>query len=138
MESQIPGSTLQSHAGNQVFDNTELSGRLLDFATNCIGLVHRFEHTLAGKHIALQLIRSSTSSGANYEEACGAESRADFIHKLQIVLKELRESVYWLELANNVESTHRKDIQPLLKETQELTKIIAKSIVTAKKRRSKT
>jgi four helix bundle protein len=120
-----------------VFDNTELSGRLLDFATNCIGIVPRFEHTLAGKHIALQLIRSATSSGANYEEACGAESRADFIHKLQIVLKELRESLYWLKLAKRVQASLRNDLQPLLNESQELTKIIAKSIVTAKKGKKK-
>jgi len=43
-----------------------------------------------GKHVANQLMRAATSSGANYEEACSAESRADFIHKVQIVLKELR------------------------------------------------
>ena len=87
---QIPGSALLNHIGIKVFDNTESSGRLLDFATNRSGLAPRLEHTPAGEQIALQLIRSSISSGANYELACGAEGRADFIRKLQIVLKELR------------------------------------------------
>jgi four helix bundle protein len=49
-----------------------------------------------GRHIGGQLTGSGTSAGANYEEACGAERRADFIHRLQVVLKELRESFYWL------------------------------------------
>jgi four helix bundle protein len=54
--------------------------------------------TAVERHIALQFLRAATSAGANYEEACAGESRADFIHKLQIVLKELRESLYWLRL----------------------------------------
>ena len=113
-------------------EKNDLSGRLLDFAADCIKLTGQLNRTTAGKHIALQLIRSATSSGANYEEACGAESRADIIHKLQIVLKELRESVYWLRLIKKVETALHNDLQPLLDESQELTKIIAKSIVTAK------
>jgi len=70
----------------------------LDFAVEIIKLAVRLNKTSVGRHIGGQLTRSGTSPGANYEEACGAESRADFIHKLQIVLKELRESSYWLRL----------------------------------------
>jgi four helix bundle protein len=77
-----------------VGEKNDLSERLLDFAASCIKLTVRLNRTAAGKHIAIQLMRSATSSGANYEEACGAESRADFIHKLQLVLKELKESLY--------------------------------------------
>jgi len=70
----------------------------LDFACEIIKLVIQLNGSAVGRHIAGQLLRSSTSAGANYEEACGAESRPDFIHKLQIVLKELRETLYWLRL----------------------------------------
>jgi len=86
----------------------DLSDRLLDFAAEIIKLVAQLNRSAVGRHIASQLIPSSTSAGANYEEACGAESRADFIHKLQIVLKELRETLYWLRLtkrSNLVSST---------------------------------
>jgi len=79
------------------------------------------------------LLRSATSSGANYQEACAAESRADFVHKLQIVLKELRESLYWLKLIKKSFS-NTVDLQTELNETQELANIVAKSIVTAKGR----
>jgi len=69
---------------------SELSERLLDFAVAVIKLTTKIEKIAVGRHIAGQLIRSATSAGANYEEACGAESKKDFLHKLQIVLKELR------------------------------------------------
>ena len=80
-------------------------------------------------------MRAGTSAGANYEEACGAESRADFVHKLQIVLKELRESFYWLRLIKKTALilTTDPELLFLLQEAKELTNIIAKSVVTAKK-----
>jgi len=65
----------------------DLSERIETFAAEVIKGIPGIHKTFAGRHIAGQLIRSSTSAGANYEEACGAESRQDFIHKLQIVLK---------------------------------------------------
>jgi len=76
----------------------QLTERFLNFAAEIIKLAIKLNKTAVGCHIAGQLIRSTTSAGANYEEACGAESHADFIHKMQIVLKELRESFYWLRL----------------------------------------
>jgi len=79
-------------------------------------------------------MRAATSSGANYEEACGAESRADFIHKMQLVLKELRESLYWLKLVERTDLISGKDLQALVDEANELTKIVAKSVITAKER----
>ena len=77
-------------------------------------------------------MRAAASAGANYEEACGAESKADFIHKMQLVLKESRESLYWLKLAERSELIPGKDLQPLWNEANELIKIVAKSVVTAK------
>ena len=91
----------------------------------------------AGRHIAGQLIRSATSAGANYEEACGAESRQDFIHKLQIVLKELRESLFWIRVSLKAELVAMEVVRPLLKEGHELANIAAKSVLTAKRSRLK-
>lgn len=110
-----------------------ISERLLDFAAHIIKLVLKLEKTATGRMVGGQLTRSATSAGANYEEACGAESRADFIHKMQIVLKELKESVYWIKLINKSSLiTHNNDIQPILSEGEELVRIIAKSVITAK------
>ena len=71
----------------------QIAERLLTFAAKVISLVQTLEKTPTGYHIGKQLLRSATSAGANYEESRGAESRNDFIHKMQIVLKEMRESV---------------------------------------------
>ena len=82
----------------QRMDRHELSNRLLKFAARCLMLCASLSRSVAGRWIAGQLMRCSSGAGANYQEACGAESRADFLHKMQIVLKELKESVYWLTL----------------------------------------
>lgn len=113
-------------------NKTDISERLLNLGVQTLKLVAKLDKTTAGRHISNQLLRSVTSSGANYEEACGAESKTDFIHKMQLVLKELRESIYWLKLINRSSLTPQKDFEILLKEANELVRIIAKSIVTAK------
>lgn len=109
-----------------------LPERLLDFGLRIIRLTTEHNKTSVGRHIGDQLMRSATSSGANYEEACSAESRADFVHKMQIVLKELRESLYWLKLLERSKLLPSEDLQPLLGEANELAKIVAKSVITAK------
>ena len=76
----------------------DLGERLLDYGARLIRVVEFLPKTLVGRRVADQLLRCGTSAGANYEEACGAESRDDFVHKLQISLKEMRESQYWLRL----------------------------------------
>ena len=76
----------------------DLSERLLDFAVSSIKLSVKLDRSSVGRHVANQFMRAATSAGANYEEACGAESKADFIHKVQLVLKESRESLYWLQV----------------------------------------
>ena len=113
----------------------QLSERLLGFASLVIKLVAKLNKTDAGRHIANQLIESATSAGANYEEACGAESRNDFIHKMQIVLKELRESQYWIRLIGKSDIYRGDDLNALLNEATELINIIAKSVITAKNNR---
>ena len=67
----------------------DLSERFEAFAAEVIKGIAKIQRNFAGRHIAGQLIRSATSAGANYEEACGAESRQDFIHKLQIVFERI-------------------------------------------------
>jgi len=111
-----------------------LSRRLLEFAAGCIKLTNRLGRTAAGRHVAGQLVRCATSCGANYQEACGAESRADFVHKLQVVLKELRETDYWLRLTEASDLLPATELSPLLKELDELTRIMVKSVLTAKSR----
>jgi four helix bundle protein len=117
---------------NQKLQN-DLSDRLQNFAVEIIKIVETLGKTFVGRKISGQLIDSSPSSGANYEEACGAESRADFIHKLQVVLKELRESLYWLRLILRAELMPIGKLDGAIKEGGELANIIAKSIVTARR-----
>lgn len=112
----------------------ELTERFLDFAAGNITLTARLGRTLAGRYLAGQLMRSASSSGANYQEACGAESRADFVHKMQIVLKELRESGYWLRLIARSSLASDRELEPLRREVDELTRIVARSILTARSR----
>ena len=82
---------------NQSFAD-ELEERLIDFAVRIIRLSARLPRTPAGKHVAGQILRSGTSPAPNYGEARGAESRADFVHKIRIVLKELNETSIWLRI----------------------------------------
>jgi four helix bundle protein len=108
------------------------AARMLQFATECFRLTSRLNRTMAGRYLANQLMRSSASSGANYQEACGAESKADFLHKMQLVLKELRESNFWLQLLSNTELIPEDTLRPLQTEADELVRIFAKSVVTIK------
>lgn len=111
----------------------ELEERFLGFAVRIIKLVNALPKTAVGKHVGIQLLKAGTSSGANYEEACGAESRADFSHKLGVVLKELKESRFWLRVIHRTELLSPQRVEPLLKECDELCAIIGKSIITARK-----
>jgi four helix bundle protein len=113
----------------------QLSDRLLDFAVEVIKITDALPHTTAGRHVGGQLIRAGTSGGSNYEEACGAESRSDFAHKMSIVLKELKETRFWLRVINRTGMLASKYIDPILSECEQLCAIIAKSIITAKGRK---
>jgi four helix bundle protein len=87
----------------------------------------------AGKHIGTQLLHSGSAPGSNYEEACSAEPRPDFVHKMGIALKELKEALFWLRVIVRTELLPPRRVEPLIRETQELCAIIAQSIKTAKK-----
>jgi four helix bundle protein len=119
---------------NMATKGEDISNRLFNFAVKIIDLVNRLPKNPTGKHIAGQLLRCGTSPGSNYEEARGGESKADFIHKLGIVLKELKESRYWLKLINATRMLDSLKVIPLIEECGQLCAIIAKSIITTKKR----
>jgi|SRR6266567_4686843 len=89
----------------------------------------------AGWIIGQQYLRSSTSVGANLQEARSAESRADFIHKCSLAQKEDRESLYWLQLLGETEIVSKSKLQPLIQETDEIISIITSIIVTSKKKK---
>ena len=86
--------------------------------------------TSAGKKIADQLMRCATSIGANYEEAHGAQSRADFAHKMQIALKESRETRYWMCLVLEADLAPGFGVEALIDEATQLRAILGKSVAT--------
>ena len=113
----------------------DLQERLIDYAVRIIKVSEQLPDTKAGKHVSSQILRSGTSSAPNYGEAQSAESRADFIYKLKIALKELRETEVWLKIiikAKLIQPSTK--LSPLLQETDELISILFKSIDTAKKK----
>jgi len=111
-----------------------MSERFMNLVVNIMKVENQLLKTYSGKHIFGQLFRSGTSAGANFDEARAGESRADFIHKMQIVLKELRESHYWVKLLLNAKlvSSHDEVLKFLLTKSMELANITAKSVFTAK------
>ena len=112
----------------------QLSARLLKFTVDTIIVLRKFPNTQEYKIIKYQLIKSSSSSGANYEEAQGGSSRADFKNKAFISLKEMRESNYWLKVLQGIsddEKTKEENIR-LINESEELKNILG-SIVSKMK-----
>jgi len=116
----------------------DLQERFVDFAVRIIKLSESLPETKSGKHICSQILKSGTSPAPNYGEAQGAESKADFIHKLKIALKELRETEVWLKIIVRAQMIQPSEkVASLLGETDELISIVFKSIGTAKKNKKK-
>jgi len=110
----------------------DIEDRLVAFAVMVMDLVDGLSGTRASRHVADQLIRRGTSPAANYGEAQGAESRKDFIHKMKVALKELRETRVWLRIMK-IRSMAQSDLGPILGECEELLCIFNTSIQTAEK-----
>ncbi len=108
-----------------------LQERLVLFAVNIIDLVTRLPKTTAGRHIAGQVLRSGTSPAPNYAEARGAESRADFVHKLRIAVKELNETGIWLLIIRRARMAPDVLVNSLVEENREIARIFSASIRTA-------
>jgi four helix bundle protein len=110
----------------------DLEERLLDYAVRIIRVAESMKRSAAGMHIADQLLRSGTSPYGNHGEAEGAESRDDFIHKLRVCFKELREARRWLKLIERAELVDKPEmLGGLINESEELVRIFARSIQTA-------
>jgi four helix bundle protein len=114
-------------------DSISLADRLLDFSARVGKVADALPKKRLANHIASQLVRCGTAPGSHYQVGCAAESRADFVHKLRLSLKELRESSYWLRLIARAAVLPQPRLATLLDECDQLAKIIGKSIVTAKK-----
>ena len=115
-------------------DKGLLDERLFAYAVRIISVARALPKSDIGVHICKQILRSGTSAGANYQEAVGSESQKDFVHKMQIVLKELRETYYWLRLIKAVRLLSAKRLVKILQESNELIAMTVKSITTAKTR----
>ena len=112
----------------------DLEERLLKYSVRIIKIVEQLPNTRTGNHVAGQLLRSGTSPYPNHGEAQAAESPKDFVHKLRISLKELRETKRWLKLIQSVPLVKiRECMNDILQETEELIKIFVSSIRTAEK-----
>ena len=109
----------------------DLEDRLIDFAVQICLLTDRFPSTPIAQHVSRQLTRSGTSPFANYGEAQAAESRQDFIHKMMVCLKELRETQAWLKFVDRMKFCPEA-IEPARQECDELVAIFAASVRTAR------
>ena len=117
----------------QIYD---LEERLLEYSVRIIKIVEQLPNTRTGAHVAGQLLRSGTSPYPNHGEAQAAESPKDFIHKLRISLKELRETQRWLKLMQRVPLIKKPEqLKVIIEETEELIRIFVASINTAQKKK---
>jgi len=112
-------------------DADELKKRTKRFALRILKLVAALPNTVQGRTVSGQLVRAGTSVGSNYRAACRGRSKAEFIAKLGVVEEEADESAYWLELIIEGQLLKAKLVEPLLDEANELTKIMAKSRISA-------
>ncbi len=111
----------------------DLESRFIDYSIRISNIVDEIENSKLGNHISGQLIRSGTSPALNYGEAQGAESRKDFVHKMKVILKELKESRVCLKIVERKPLiTNREKLNGIMQETEELIAIVYKSIKTAK------
>jgi len=110
----------------------DIAARLLELGAAAVGIAEALPESAVGRHIGLQVVRSATSAGANYQEARHAESRADFIHKIGVAAKELGETLYWLRLIDRLPSLPSAD--HVVRECDELIAILVASVRTARSR----
>jgi four helix bundle protein len=117
----------------------ELLNRTFEFGVNCLLFLESLPKTKVNAVITFQLAKASTSIGSNYEEAQGAESSKDFIHKIGIVLKESRESNYWLRVLDAIlkDEFKNSDFKSLLEESFDFKKIFTSIKLTAQQNLNK-
>ncbi|MBS3944778.1 MAG: four helix bundle protein [Melioribacter sp.] len=110
----------------------KLSERLFRFVINVLKLLRKIKFTESNRVIIYQLSKSSTSSGANYEEAQAGSSKADFNNKVNIALKEMRETNYWLRIIKELQLVSDEETELLINESEELKKILGTIVLKTK------
>jgi len=113
----------------------QLEERLIEFASLIIDMAEALPNSYVGKHLGTQILRSGTSPALNYAEAQAAESRADFVHKMKICLKELCETHVCLKIITKRNWFPAGHLDPLLKENNELIAIFTSSTKTASQKK---
>ena len=117
-------------------NDLNITKRTFNFALYILKLSEQFDERKSSQRIILkQVIRSGTSIGANIEEAQAAESKADFIHKYSIALKEARETKYWLNLLKASALVNVNNLDSLINEPDEICRVVAQIIINARKRK---
>ncbi len=114
----------------------DLEERLISFGVSTCRNTGALPSTRVGNHVAVQLIRCSTSPASNHAEARAAESRSDFIHKMRLCLKELRETLAWLKFLQRFGIGAANEVEGGIQESTELIAIFVKSIATAQRYRN--
>ncbi len=110
----------------------DLEDRMVVYASEVITLCEKTNNSFAALHLRKQLIRSATSAALNYGEAQSGESPADFIHKLKVAVKELRESMVCLKIMLQRKYVEPEQMSSTIQETNELISILVASIKTAR------
>lgn len=116
-------------------NSQELKKRTKEFALRCIKMSDALSESVLGRHIKGQVVRSSTSVAANYRAACLAQSKAGFISKLSIVVEEVDETLFWLEIIIEEKLLPEKKVESLVQEADELTAIFVSTRKTARANR---
>ena len=111
----------------------ELQDRLIAFAVRILLLADALPDTPAGRHVRNQIVKCGTSPAPNYGEARGGESRADFMHKLGIVFKELNETQIWLEIMQRAKLLKEEMLKEIIGENAQLCKIVAATLGTTRR-----
>ncbi|MBF8294457.1 MAG: CHP02436-containing protein [Bacteroidetes bacterium] len=113
----------------------DIKDRTFRFALTIISLVEALPNTISAKTIGKQLIRSGTSVGANVEEATAAHSKQDFIYRMNVALREARETLYWLKLLDASRALETRPLTDVLHEADEITRILGAIVSSARGKR---
>jgi four helix bundle protein len=113
----------------------DIRAQTFRFALQIIALVEKLPNTIAAATIGKQLVRSGTSIGANVEEATAAHSKSDFVYRMNISLREARETLFWLRLLDASKMLSSADVAGVVKEADELTRILGAIVSSARGKR---
>ena len=113
----------------------DIKDRTFEFALAIVSLVESLPNTISAKTIGKQLIRSGTSIGANVEEATAAHSKDDFVYRMNVALREARETLYWLRLLDASRILEKRPLTDVLQEADEIARILGAIVSSARGKR---